>query len=135
MNLLQRVSLQHTSLPPLFFSDTLRLSGTLRKIGYLYLGLSFPQTQSTSPPPLLLFAPVFFAVGFLERSALNPELLLCSINEGKAENLRGGGRLRQRQNDGLEAGRGEREEGPSFGSQISVHVHFSLSFVPQTHRN
>lgn len=76
----------------IFFSLTLcrslPLSGTLRKIGYLYLCLAFPQTQSLSPfrPLFPLFAPLSLSpsAGLLARSALNPERLLCSINEGKS---------------------------------------------------
>ena len=78
----------------IFFPDALSLSlplsGTLRKIGYLYLCLAFPQTQSLSPfrPLFPLFAPLSLSLspsaGLLARSALNPERLLCSINEGKS---------------------------------------------------
>lgn len=48
----------------IFFPDALSLSlplsGTLRKIGYLYLCLAFSQTQSLSPfrPLFSLFAPL-----------------------------------------------------------------------------
>lgn len=137
---------------------SLRLSGTLRKIGYLYLCLAFPQTQSpsilSSPPPLSLSLsislPLSSSVGLLERSALNPEWLLCSINEGKAENpkltlTRGGKRAgvetlkteTERWIGGRE-GKGRREE---RGRAVCWKPNFSpcslslLCFVPQTHPN